>query len=84
MNPDKAVSCHEIQMAERLRELDEEIAYLEWSLNKTKLELARWEEGDLIKVRLTNESKGAHVEEAIQKIESDLKFREERRHHLWF
>ena len=31
----------------------------------------------MIKVRITNESKGAHVEESIQKIESDLKFREE-------
>lgn len=41
------------------------------------MELARWEEGDLVKVRLTNESRGAHVEEAITKIESDLKFREE-------
>lgn len=41
------------------------------------MELARWEEGDLVKVRLTNESRGAHVEEAITKIESDLMFREE-------
>lgn len=41
------------------------------------MELARWEEGDLVKVRLTNESRGAHVEEAIKKIESDLMFREE-------
>lgn len=30
-----------------------------------------------MKVRLTNESRGAHVEEAIKKIESDLMFREE-------
>lgn len=46
-------------------------------MNKTRLELARWEEGDLVKVRLTNESRGAHVEEAIKRIESDLMFREE-------
>lgn len=59
------------------KELEEEIAYLKWNLNKTRLELARWEEGDLTKVRITNESKGAHVEEAITKIESDLMFREE-------
>jgi DNA-directed RNA polymerase specialized sigma subunit len=57
--------------------LDEEIAYLKWNLNKTKLELVRWEDGDLAKVRLTNESRGAHVEQAIKKIESDLQFREE-------
>lgn len=57
--------------------MDEEIAFLKWNMNKTKLELARWEEGDLMKVRLTNDSKGAHVEEAIKKIESDLMFREE-------
>lgn len=59
------------------QELEEDIAHLKWNLNKTKLELIRWEEGDLAKVRITNESKGAHVEEAIAKIESDLKFREE-------
>jgi DNA-directed RNA polymerase specialized sigma subunit len=57
--------------------LDEEIAYLKWNLNKTKLELVRWEDGDLAKVRLTNESRGAHVEQASKKIESDLQFREE-------
>lgn len=57
--------------------MDEEIAFIKWNLNKSELELSRWEEGDLSKVRLTNESKGARVEEVIKKLESDLMFREE-------
>lgn len=59
------------------QELEEEIANMKWNLNKTRLELIRLEKGDLAKVRITNESKGAYIEEAIKKIENGLKLREE-------
>ncbi|EKS8366925.1 hypothetical protein [Bacillus thuringiensis] len=52
--------------------LEEEIAYLEYNLDKTKAELKRWVSGDLREVRLTAESEGAKVEERIEAIEYEL------------
>ncbi|MDF9626282.1 hypothetical protein P5775_26635 [Bacillus cereus] len=52
--------------------LEEEIAYLEYNLDKTKAELKRWIHGDLQDVRLTAESEGAKVEERIEAIEYEL------------
>lgn len=64
------------------QELEESIAYLKWNINKTKLELIRWEEGDLAKVKLTAESKGSNVEKVLKKLESDLAFKKEMRESL--
>lgn len=44
---------------------EEEIASLEISLNRSRLELARWTEGDLAKVRLEKQSHGAKIEDII-------------------
>ncbi|MBJ8037243.1 hypothetical protein [Bacillus cereus] len=52
--------------------LEEEIAYLEYNLDKTKAELKRWIHGDLQDVRLTVGSEGAKVEERIEAIEYEL------------
>ncbi|AHA69942.1 Phage protein [Bacillus thuringiensis YBT-1518] len=52
--------------------LEEEIAYLEYNLDKTKAELKRWVSGDLREVRLTADSDGAKVEERIEAIEYEL------------
>ena len=52
--------------------LEEEIAYLEYNLDKTKAELKRWIHGDLQDVRLTAGSEGAKVEERIEAIEYEL------------
>ncbi|WP_420973644.1 hypothetical protein [Bacillus thuringiensis] len=52
--------------------LEEEIAYLEYNLDKTKAKLKRWVSGDLREVRLTAESEGAKVEERIEAIEYEL------------
>ncbi|MBG9516405.1 phage protein [Bacillus thuringiensis] len=52
--------------------LEEEIAYLEYNLDKTKAELKRWVSGDLREVRLTAESEGAKVEARIEAIEYEL------------
>lgn len=54
------------------RKLEERISFIEWNLNKTKLELIRWEEGDLMSVKLTNESRGANVENEIKRLEEEL------------
>ncbi|MEN3129629.1 MULTISPECIES: hypothetical protein [Bacillus cereus group] len=54
------------------QKLEEEIAYLEHNLDKTKGELKRWIRGDLREVRLTAASDGAKVENRIEAIEYEL------------
>jgi len=54
------------------KKLEEDIAYLEYNLDKTKAELKRWISGDLQNVRLTAESEGAKVEGRIEAIEYEL------------
>ncbi|MCU5273303.1 hypothetical protein OCA15_11690 [Bacillus cereus] len=54
------------------QELEQDIAYLDYNLDKTKAELKRWVSGDLRDVRLTAESEGAKVEERIEAIEYEL------------
>lgn len=54
------------------KELEQDIAYLDYNLDKTKAELKRWVSGDLREVRLTAESEGAKVEERIEAIEYEL------------
>lgn len=54
------------------QKLEEEIAYLDYNLDKTKAELKRWISGDLREVRLTAKSEGAKVEERIEAIEYEL------------
>ncbi|MED2917039.1 hypothetical protein P4324_04870 [Bacillus thuringiensis] len=54
------------------QKLEQDIAYLECNLDKTKAELKRWISGDLREVRLTAESEGAKVEERIEAIEYEL------------
>ncbi|WP_459500012.1 DUF1492 domain-containing protein [Bacillus sp. C1] len=54
------------------QKLEEDIAYLDYNLDKTKAELKRWVSGDLREVRLTAESEGAKVEERIEAIEYEL------------
>lgn len=52
--------------------LEEDIEYLGYNLDKTKAELKRWVSGDLQDIRLTAESEGAKVEERIEAIEYEL------------
>ena len=54
------------------RELENEISYLEFNLERTKKELRRYIEGDLVNVKLTPESHGAKLEEIIDGIEWEL------------
>lgn len=57
------------------KQLEHEIALLEWKLSKSKLELTRWVEGDLMEVKLTNESLASKLEGVIAKLEEDLSIR---------
>ncbi|PEL14574.1 hypothetical protein COF37_24235 [Bacillus wiedmannii] len=54
------------------QKLEEDIAYLDYNLDKTKVELKRWISGDLRDVRLTAQSDGAKVEEHLEAIEYEL------------
>lgn len=54
------------------KELEEHLIYLKWNLNKSKLELIRWVEGDLQGIKLAKESRAAKLEEQIAFIENEI------------
>jgi DNA-directed RNA polymerase specialized sigma subunit len=54
------------------RKLEDEIAYLEFNLERSENELKRWTSGDLLGVKLTADSNGAKLEEAIESIKVEL------------
>lgn len=54
------------------QQIEDEIAYLEYNLERSQKELKRWVTGDLARVKLTAESDGAKLEERIKRIEREL------------
>jgi len=66
------VNHHLFNWLKVYQELEQEVAYLDYNLDKTKAELKRWVSGDLRDVRLTAESEGAKVEERTEAIEYEL------------
>ncbi|MBU5214577.1 sigma factor-like helix-turn-helix DNA-binding protein [Heyndrickxia oleronia] len=64
------------------QKLEEELAYLEFNLEQTEIELKRWTSGDLAKVKLQEDSLGAKVEEVIEKIKNDITFKKNQKHQL--
>lgn len=58
------------------QEIEQEIAYLEMNLERSRKELSRWVSGDLAKYKLTAESDGAKLEERIAAIEYELAHKE--------
>lgn len=64
------------------QELDEQILYLKWNLNKSKLELNRWVYGDLADVRIEKNSRSSMLEENIRKIENEIEILEEQRQEM--
>lgn len=64
------------------QELDEQILYLKWNLNKSKFELNRWVYGDLADVRIEKNSRSSMLEENIQKIENEIEILEEQRQEM--
>ena len=61
------------------QELDEQIVYLKWNLNKSILERNRWVYGDLQNVRIEKNSRTSSLEENIEKIISEIEILEEQR-----
>ncbi|EMF0057838.1 hypothetical protein ACX1Q6_000379 [Enterococcus hirae] len=61
------------------RELEEHLHFLEWNLNKSKLELMRWVSGDLADVKLNKNSRSSYLEENIQKIEQEIDLLEQQK-----
>lgn len=59
------------------QELEESTTYLKWKINRTKLELMRWQEVDLTNVKLTAELKSLDVEQMLKKLVSDLTLKKE-------
>lgn len=55
------------------QDLEDQILFLKWNLNKSKLELDRWLSGDLAKVRIEKNSRSSKLEETITAIEDELK-----------
>lgn len=62
--------------------LDEQILYLKWNLNKSRLELDRWVNGDLANVRLEKNSRSSSLEENIEKIEREIERLEEQKNEM--
>lgn len=64
------------------QDLEDQILYLKWNLNKSRLELSRWIHGDLAKVRLEKNSRASSLEENIQRIVQEIEVMEEQRKEL--
>lgn len=58
------------------QKLKDEIAYLEFELNRYKRELKRWTYGDLQDVKLEEKSIASRLEEKIAEVEYELAHRE--------
>lgn len=60
------------QWLQDYQELENSLIYLKWNLNKSKLELIRWTEGDLQEIKLNKEFRAASLEEKIRFVESEI------------
>ena len=67
---------------EDYQKLEDHLVYLKWNLNKSRLELDRWVNGDLANVRLEKNSRSSSLEENIEKIEQEIKRLEEQKGEL--
>lgn len=65
------------QWLKNYQDLEEQILFMKWNLNKSKLELERWVSGDLANVRLEKNSRSASLEENIQIIEEEIELLED-------
>lgn len=64
------------QWLKNYQDLEEQILFMKWNLNKSKLELDRWVNGDLANVRLEKNSRSSSLEENIRIIENELELLE--------
>ena len=73
----KGVAFVRFQWLKNYQDLEEQILFMKWNLNKSKLELERWVSGDLANVRLEKNSRSASLEENIQIIEEEIELLED-------
>ncbi|WP_257143213.1 hypothetical protein [Bacillus cereus] len=64
------------------QELEGEIEYIAFNLQRSKRELKHWVSGDLQDVRLTVESEGAKIEQRVEVIEYELAHKMNEMHDL--
>lgn len=64
--------CVRYKWLKDYHELEEQILYLKWNLNKSKLELERWVSGDLVDVRIEKNSRSSSLENNIEKITKEI------------
>ena len=64
------------QWLKNYQDLEEQILFMKWNLNKSSLELDRWVNGDLANVRLEKNSRSSSLEENIRIIENELELLE--------
>ena len=64
------------------KDIENQILYLKWNLDKSKLELERWEKGELANVRLEKNSRSFSLKENIEKIEQEIKRLEDQKEEL--
>ncbi|MFJ7981368.1 DUF1492 domain-containing protein [Lysinibacillus xylanilyticus] len=57
------------------QQIEDEITYLEYNLERSQKELKRWVSGDLAGIKLTAESDGAKLEDRIERIEKELQIK---------
>lgn len=54
------------------KEIEGQIEYLKWNLNRSELELIRWVEGDLVNVKLEKNSRSSNLENDIEKLKAEI------------
>ena len=72
----KGVAFVRFQWLKNYQDLEEQILFMKWNLNKSRLELDRWVNGDLANVRLEKNSRSSSLEENIRIIENELEMLE--------
>lgn len=55
------------------KQLEQQIEYLKWNLNRSELELARWIKGDLVNIKLEKNSRSSNLENDIEKVKAEIK-----------
>lgn len=70
------------QWLKNYQDLEEQILFMKWNLNKSRLELDRWVNGDLANVRLEKNSRSSSLEENIRIIENELELLEKEKTEL--
>ncbi|MGX4686320.1 sigma factor-like helix-turn-helix DNA-binding protein [Vagococcus sp. JNUCC 83] len=70
------------QWLQDYQELEDQILYLKWNLNKSKLELDRWVYGDLSEIKIEKNSRSSSLENSIEKMTEEIERLEEQKQEM--